>query len=110
MLWKGRSKVIVRPDHHQRVDTHGIFFNPDEKKGAVHIHPAEGHFMEWPHLNIEHNVTKRAPEAFTVEKEEEVHIHEVAKAFKANVNGTYTVEHDGNLQEWFHKIINRAYP
>jgi hypothetical protein len=64
--------------------------------------------MEWPHIFGKHNVTKRAAEQFHVDREEEVHIHNLQEGFKADETGRYPVRYDETLQDWFHFVINRA--
>jgi hypothetical protein len=106
--WRGRAKVFVKPAHHQYINVHGIYDYPIKAAGAVHYHPKFGHFMEWPHIFSKHNVTKRQPEDFTVQEEEEVHIHNLQKGFKTDTNGTFPVKYDSRLEQWFHRVINRA--
>lgn len=106
--WRGRAKVIVKPANHQWIDVHGIYPHPINITGAVHYHPELGHFKEWPHIFDDHNITKRQPQCFTVEEEEDVHIHNMKRAFNTYKNGTYLVKYDDRLQQWFHRVINRA--
>jgi len=87
---------------------HGIYYHPNKTAGAIHFHPDYVHFKEWPHIFSKHNVTMRPPQNFYIKTEEDVHIHNLKRAFKANNEGTYDVYYDDHLQDWFHSVISRA--
>jgi hypothetical protein len=105
--WRGRSKVIVRPKMYIKIDTHGNIKVPDEAKGEIHFIPEQAHFMEWPEIFAKHNVTKREPVGFEIQSEDQVHIHNLGRAFKADNDGNYKVKYDANLKEWFKFVVSR---
>jgi Glycosyltransferase family 92 len=90
--WKGRSKVIVRPAHHTRIDVHGNVDLPDLGSGRVHVDPdAQAHFMEWPGIFAVHNVTRHQPPLdFVIRNESEVHIHNLAMAYQPSNSNNST--------------------
>lgn len=107
--WRGRAKVIVRPNHHVKIDVHGNIAKPDPAAGTIHFHPKQVHFMEWPEIFVRHNATLRNEENFMIQSYDQVHIHDVKRAFKpVDEEGNYLVEHDANLQQWFDYVISRA--
>lgn len=107
--WRGRSKVIVRPKIHQRIDTHGTIHHPDPTKGTIHLSPESAHFMEWPDIFAAHNVTKRSATEFYVQTFEDVHIHNLKRAFRpVDDAGNYLVEMDSGLTKWFESVIRRG--
>ena len=113
--WRGRAKVMVQPKHHQRVDVHGTIFHPNPSDGTIHVDSdTVAHFKEWPSMFGLHNVTLRSnTEAFAVEREEEVHIHNLWRAFQpanttADGTKTYVLQHDAALQDWFSYVQSRA--
>ena len=105
--WKGRAKVIVRPKKYVKIDTHGNIKEPDLAKGEIHFLPEQAHFKEWPYIFAKHNVTKRDPVDFEITTEDEVHIHNLERGFKANQRNSFDVKHDGELKEWFQFVIAR---
>ena len=105
--WRGRAKVIVRPKQYVKIDTHGNIAQPDMAKGEIHFVPEQAHFKEWPYIFAKHNVTKRDPGNFEIKSEEQVHIHNLERGFKANQEGRFDVKHDGELKDWFHFVISR---
>jgi Glycosyltransferase family 92 len=66
-VWRGRSKVMVRPQYHRFIDVHGTYGEGDLKKSHIHngtvmhFHPALYHIKEWPHLYGTHNITIHYP-------------------------------------------------
>jgi len=109
--WRGRAKVIVRPKYHGKIDVHGNIANLREKDGLKAVHPdTEAHFMEWPEIFARHDVTRHPqPQSFTVQNYDEVHIHDIKKAFNPiDKKGNYLVEYNGELQSWFDFVIGRA--
>jgi hypothetical protein len=105
--WKGRAKVIVRPKQYIKIDTHGNLPRPNRTKGERHFLPEEAHFMEWPEIFALHNVTKRPPVDFDVQTEEQVHIHNLARAFRSDQNKNFRMQHDEKLKDWFHFVTSR---
>jgi hypothetical protein len=105
--WKGRAKVFVRPKQYIKIDTHGNIREPNITKGEMHFLPEQVHFMEWPEIFAEHNLTKRPPVDFDVQKEQQVHIHNLARAFKPDKNGNFRMHYDMKLKEWFQFVISR---
>jgi hypothetical protein len=114
--WRGRSKVIVRPVFHRRVDTHGMIHTPDPALGQIHFDPSVAHFMEWPDLFAPHNVTQQPDtpsRSFLVQEYEQVHIHNLKRAFRPvndDDKGTksYRVEYDADLRSWFEFVLQRG--
>jgi len=108
--WQGRAKLIVDPAVHQFVHVHGIYYRTGRIEGAHHFHPSHiANFMEWPHLFKEHNVTRHEPpRGFTVTREDEVHIHNMAEAFRPNAEGSFDVKYDRHLKDWFRSVLHRA--
>jgi len=108
--WRGRAKVIVRPSKIQRIDVHGNVAHPKRENGELHLHPTQARFLEWPEIFAAHDVTRHEhPQSFTVKGHDEVHIHDVKKAFlPADEQGNYLVEYDDKLQQWFDFVIGRA--
>lgn len=105
--WRGRAKVIVRPKQYIKIDTHGNIRKPNITGGEMHFLPHEAHFMEWPEIFARHNVTKREPVAFTVQGEDQVHIHNLARGFKSDDNGNFQMLYDGQLKDWFQFVTSR---
>ena len=66
-IWRGRSKVMVRPQYHTFIDVHGTFGVDDLRKPHIHngtimhFHPDLYHIKEWPHIYSTHNVTIHSP-------------------------------------------------
>jgi hypothetical protein len=106
-MWRGRAKVMVRPKFHTNVETHGNIPHPDPANGTIHFHPDQAHLMEWPEIFAKHNVTKRKATYFTVRTDEEVHIHNLDLAFKADHMGNFRMQHDDNLDDWFRFVTSR---
>lgn len=108
--WRGRAKVIVRPSKVHKIDVHGNLAHPKRENGELHLHPTEARFLEWPEIFEAHNVTRHEhPQSFMVKDHEEVHIHDVRKAFlPADKQGNFLVEYDDKLQQWFDFVIGRA--
>ena len=65
--WRGRSKVMVRPQYHDFIDVHGRYGVGDLRKSHIlngtvmHFHPDLYHIKEWPHLYSKHNITIHYP-------------------------------------------------
>ena len=67
--------------------------------------------MEWPEIFAKHNVTlRRHPRDFTIQTQDEVHIHDIRSAFKP-IAGTsnYLVQYDDRLKKWFDFVVSRAF-
>jgi hypothetical protein len=105
--WRGRAKVIVRPKQYIKIDTHGNIKEPNFTKGEIHFLPEQAHFMEWPDIFAKHNVTKRERVDFDIQNEEQIHIHNLERAFKPEKNGNYLMRYDTKLKEWFQFVISR---
>lgn len=105
--WRGRSKVIVRPQFHTVMDTHGTIKQPDPANGTIHLSSEQAHFMEWPEIFAKHNVTKRDPVDFFVQTEDQVHIHNLQLAFKADATGNLRMQYDDKLEDWFRFVMGR---
>ena len=115
--WRGRAKVIVRPAAHGSVEVHGTIEYPKPEEGTIHFNADFAHFKEWPDIFAAHNVTERPPQNFTIQRQDEVHIHNVHTGFKPIDsdngdfliwNGTWLVEYDDQLQSWFDFVVRRA--
>jgi hypothetical protein len=100
----------VNPKYHRKVEVHGTFHRPKFKtmNDAIHFHPDEAHFMEWPYIFSSHNVTQREPVPFRVADEEEVSIHNLKSGFQADEDGKFTLKYDDKLQDWFSFVLRRA--
>lgn len=105
--WRGRAKVIVRPRFHTKIDVHGNIANPNPENGTIHFSKDQARFMEWPAVFAKHNVTKRNTADFFVLEEDDVHIHNLARGFKADKNGMFRLQHDKDLKDWFHFVKGR---
>jgi hypothetical protein len=105
--WRGRSKVIVRPKQYIKIDTHGNIRDPNLTKGEMHFFPHQAHFMEWPQIFARHNVTKREPVDFDVQEEIQVHIHNLARAFKSDEHGNFRMQYNELLKDWFQFVTSR---
>jgi len=108
--WHGRSKLIVRPKHHDRFDIHGSVKDPKPEEGMLAVHPYEARFAEFIDLFSLHNVTQHADRKnFVIQYEHEVHIHEMTRAFKPmDDQGHYLIEYDNWTKTWFDYVIGRA--
>lgn len=101
--------MMVRPRIHKQIKVHRTIQHPNPQNGTVHFDPQiAAHMMEWPHIFDEHNVTLRPPKNFKVRSDDEIHVHDLTKAFNADSNGEYLVQYDDHLEEWFHYMIGRA--
>ena len=66
-IWRGRSKVMVRPQYHTFIDVHGTYGIDDLRKAHIHngtimhFHPDLYHIKEWPHIYSRHNITIHYP-------------------------------------------------
>jgi hypothetical protein len=106
--WQGRAKVIVKPKHHQKIDVHGNIFHPDPAKGTIHFHPDIAHFMEWPYIFGGRNITLQEKKSFQFQSESQVGIHNLERAFKSDADGTFTMQYDRQLEDWFQYVIGRG--
>jgi Glycosyltransferase family 92 len=118
--WRGRSKVMVRPQNHTFIDVHGTFHHPlDPSQGTIHFHPDVYHVKEFPHIFVPHNITRHPlgnseEMDFTIHSEVEVHIHNIHTGYLPistdPITGeeTFLVRYDSNLTGWFQYVMQRA--
>lgn len=116
--WRGRAKLIVRPSVHTSVTVHGTIEHPNPDEGTIHFHADFAHFKEWPEIFAAHDVMTRPPQNFIVQRQDEVHIHNMHTGFKpidgdngeflVMENGRFLVEYDDLLQDWFDFVVSRA--
>lgn len=102
----GRSKVLVRPSVHDEIHTHGNL-QPDPSKGIVHFHTNTAHMKEWPSIFAKYAPRVRPPRDFTVEREEEVNIHNLKVSYQPNPNGTFNIYFDSGLEPWMEYVSTR---
>ncbi|GAX15507.1 hypothetical protein FisN_8Lu241 [Fistulifera solaris] len=108
--WKGRSKVLVRPQIHHEVYQHG-FLNPLYKphalrnKGALLIPTTQGHWKEWkdffsprpvPAVMHQDRLSFSAPDNFD--------FHNFPQAYAKNDEGFVTLFHDEHWAPWLHYV------
>jgi hypothetical protein len=95
---------MVRPSVHTTIDTHGKL-TPNPSKGIVHFHTGVAHVKEFLSPG-KGKRTVRPPQDFLVQKEEEVAIHSLEAAHRANRNGTFTIYYDDKLHPWLEFVAN----
>jgi Glycosyl transferase family 2 len=110
--WKGRSKVMARPQYHKTVG--GIHGEPGKHADSLHFHTRDAHLKEWPGLLAYplNRTTARPSASFVVDPGDEaeirdLNVHWLFEAHKLNANGTVTMHYDRKLNEWFEAIAAR---
>jgi hypothetical protein len=105
--WTGRAKLIVRPQNHTKIDVHGTIHKPNPAEGQIHFSPDVAKFLEWPYIFAKHNVTRRDAVDFLIQTEEQVHIHNLVRGFKADKDGNFRMQYDDKLEDWFRYVESR---
>jgi Glycosyltransferase family 92 len=136
-IWRGRSKVMVRPQYHTFIDVHGTFGVGDLRKPHIHngtimhFHPDLYHIKEWPHIYSQHNITIHYPppsdvpidvkshyyidnyDNFTITNETEVSIHNIHTGYlplyiNEDKEEVFLMKRDVGLHDYFVKVMNLA--
>jgi hypothetical protein len=103
----GRSKVMVKPAFHDKVNIHGTHI-PNPEQRSVHFHSDVAHFKEWPDIFSKVDPILREKKSFTVEADSGLTVHHsLDRAQKANPDGTYNVFYDDKLSNWLRFVATR---
>jgi hypothetical protein len=127
--WRGRSKVLVKPSHHDKVDIHG-YDDHHYRPGGTHLLSADAHlkgkllliymFMliyvyadihadilnlikEWPRylVNVINTTVRPDRTTFYVSRANEVDIHNVMESYAKTEDGLVPFWYDDGLHDWF---------
>jgi hypothetical protein len=117
--WRGRAKVMIRPQLYTAdIEVHGaIDYDLLDNLTTIHFHPDVAHIKEWPEIFGHHNVTHRTPPGFVVTNQQQVGIHNMHTAFTPIggdpgqhlvMDGEWQVYYDGHLKGWFDFVADRG--
>ena len=112
--FRGRCKLMVKPDHYSSVAQHGGNVVPDEEKGQLQFNTSVAHIKEWRELfdleKIQANITMHAhPEPVFASTWQEVEMHQFPRGYRGTGSGDVVkLEHDSKLHEWMDYVANRG--
>ena len=102
-MWKGRSKLIVRPKYHPEVQVHGRKARP--RKPHQHFATSQAHIKEWPSVYKPGLVRQwREPTDYNF-LSNETDLHFVPEGLKANEDGTFNMYYDDQLDTWIDFVV-----
>ena len=103
----GRSKVMVKPAHHNWVAIHG-FTNDEERYEGAFVVPGQWALLrEWRGSNNPHHERKSVMprETFNINRVGQIHVHSPRQYFW---NGTAKVYYDASNKDWFDYVASRG--
>ena len=101
-----RSKVIVKPAFHKKVNIHGMGFDL-RKPGLMHFDTSIAHLKEWRNvlLKSRRKVNYRPPTDFNISKIHEVDIISLNTGHE-RVGGKFLMHYDHELQDWMRFVAS----
>jgi len=104
---QARSKVLVKPNHHKRVNIHGMGFDL-RKPGLMHFDTSVAHLKEWRGLLVQKQPEVpiyHPPVDFNVSHINEVNIIDFWIAHQ-RVDGKVLMQDDSELKDWMHFVAS----
>jgi hypothetical protein len=103
--WRGRSKILVRPEYHSSVNVHGTNHGLMNRETGIHLHALQqGHLKEWIriHQPPQPSIIHFDDTSFQVTHNDQIQTYFVMESSRRDKQDKVEVYHDGHeLREWF---------